>query len=109
MLNHLVSTLLAVAAHLGTTGITVDSDVHIRVDSARQEVVISAGPLRIPAMTLYAHHAKEEYVSIQWPVSGWMRGYRVWMANVKVFLWPENWLDPESRARRRRRRRGSGG
>ncbi|MFO0612369.1 MAG: neuraminidase-like domain-containing protein [Polyangiaceae bacterium] len=27
----------------------------------------------------------------------WMSAYRVWEANRKVFLWPENWLDPELR------------
>jgi hypothetical protein len=27
----------------------------------------------------------------------WMRRYRVWEANRKVFLWPENWLEPELR------------
>jgi hypothetical protein len=27
----------------------------------------------------------------------WMRRYRVWEANRKIFLWPENWLDPELR------------
>ncbi|MFD7936579.1 neuraminidase-like domain-containing protein [Streptomyces sp. NPDC059755] len=30
----------------------------------------------------------------QW---GWMKRYRVWEANRKVFLWPENWLEPELR------------
>jgi len=30
----------------------------------------------------------------QW---AWMKRYRVWEANRKVFLWPENWLDPELR------------
>jgi hypothetical protein len=25
----------------------------------------------------------------------WMRKYRVWEANRKVFLWPENWVEPE--------------
>src|ERR1019366_5988083 len=25
----------------------------------------------------------------------WMKRYRVWQANREVFLWPENWLDPE--------------
>jgi hypothetical protein len=29
----------------------------------------------------------------------WMRRYRVWEANRKVFLWPENWLEPELRDR----------
>ncbi|MFF1566871.1 neuraminidase-like domain-containing protein [Streptomyces sp. NPDC058293] len=28
----------------------------------------------------------------------WMQRYRVWEANRKVFLWPENWLEPELRA-----------
>ena len=27
----------------------------------------------------------------------WMKRYRVWEANRKIFLWPENWLDPEFR------------
>ncbi len=27
----------------------------------------------------------------------WMRNYRVWEANRKVFLWPENWIEPELR------------
>jgi Tc toxin complex TcA C-terminal TcB-binding domain/Neuraminidase-like domain/Salmonella virulence plasmid 28.1kDa A protein len=25
----------------------------------------------------------------------WMRNYRVWEANRKVYLWPENWIEPE--------------
>ena len=28
---------------------------------------------------------------------GWMKRYRVWEANRKIFLWPENWLEPEFR------------
>jgi hypothetical protein len=27
----------------------------------------------------------------------WMKRYRMWEANRKVFLWPENWLEPELR------------
>jgi Neuraminidase-like domain/ABC toxin N-terminal region len=27
----------------------------------------------------------------------WMKRYRVWEANRKVFLWPENWCEPELR------------
>jgi len=27
----------------------------------------------------------------------WQKRYRVWEANRKVFLWPENWLEPELR------------
>ncbi|WP_106395305.1 Tc toxin subunit A-related protein [Enhygromyxa salina] len=29
---------------------------------------------------------------------GWMKNYRVWEANRKVFLYPENWVEPELRA-----------
>ncbi|MFL6292610.1 MAG: neuraminidase-like domain-containing protein, partial [Thermoanaerobaculia bacterium] len=32
--------------------------------------------------------------SRQWE---WMKRYRLWEANRKVFLWPENWLEPELR------------
>lgn len=27
----------------------------------------------------------------------WMKNYRVWEANRKIFLWPENWIEPELR------------
>ena len=27
----------------------------------------------------------------------WMKNYRLWEANRKVFLWPENWIEPELR------------
>ena len=27
----------------------------------------------------------------------WMQNYRVWEANRKVFLWPENWIEPQLR------------
>jgi len=32
--------------------------------------------------------------SSQWE---WMQQYRVWQANLKIFLYPENWLEPEFR------------
>ena len=33
------------------------------------------------------------------PADGWewRRAYRLWEANRKVFLFPENWLEPELR------------
>jgi len=30
-----------------------------------------------------------------WRWWAWMRKYRVWQANREVFLWPENWIEPE--------------
>lgn len=32
-----------------------------------------------------------------WEQWTWMRNYRVWEANRKIFLYPENWLEPEMR------------
>ena len=32
-----------------------------------------------------------------WKQWQWMRNYRVWEANRKVFLYPENWIEPELR------------
>ena len=32
-----------------------------------------------------------------WSQWEWMANYRVWQANRKIFLWPENWLEPSLR------------
>lgn len=32
-----------------------------------------------------------------WKQWEWMANFRVWEANRKIFLWPENWLEPELR------------
>jgi len=34
---------------------------------------------------------------IGWQQWQWMKNYRVWEANRKVFLYPENWIEPELR------------
>lgn len=49
--------------------------VQVRVDKG--EIVISVGPLVIAPATPYSHHAEEAYHQIEWPASGWLRGYRV--------------------------------
>lgn len=33
----------------------------------------------------------KEAAAAEW---AWMKNYRVWEANRKVFLWPENWIEP---------------
>ncbi|MDK1377243.1 MULTISPECIES: neuraminidase-like domain-containing protein [unclassified Sinorhizobium] len=33
----------------------------------------------------------------EWNEWRWMRNYRVWEANRKIFLYPENWIEPELR------------
>jgi hypothetical protein len=41
-----------------------------------------------------AANAKED---VHWRDWKWMKNYRVWEANRKVFLYPENWIEPELR------------
>lgn len=36
-------------------------------------------------------------VDNRWREWRWMRNYRVWEANRKIFLYPENWIEPELR------------
>lgn len=48
--------------------------------------------LESPAVDASAFRADDR--ADQWT---WMRRYRVWEANRKIFLWPENWLEPELR------------
>lgn len=41
---------------------------------------------------------KEDTVSLNsWKQWKWMKSYRIWEANRKVFLYPENWIEPELR------------
>lgn len=37
------------------------------------------------------------YYDEEWFQWKWMKNYRVWEANRKVFLYPENWIEPELR------------
>jgi hypothetical protein len=45
-------------------------------------------------MNLENHVSPASIKAKQWE---WMKRYRVWEANRKVFLYPENWLEPELR------------
>ncbi len=45
-------------------------------------------------LNLEQNVAPNKLLSRRWD---WMSAYRVWEAGRKVFLWPENWLDPELR------------
>ncbi len=38
--------------------------------------------------------ARKDDAWLQWK---WMKNYRVWEANRKIFLYPENWIEPELR------------
>ena len=45
-------------------------------------------------MNLEPEVSSDSIAADQW---AWMKRYRVWEANRKVFLFPENWLEPELR------------
>jgi hypothetical protein len=47
------------------------------VDSARRVVIVSVGPVTIPALVPYDQHVGPAPVGIEWPVSGWVRGFRI--------------------------------
>lgn len=45
-------------------------------------------------MGLELQAALDEYLAKEWQ---WMKHYRVWEANRKIFLYPENWIEPALR------------
>ena len=57
--------------------------VQVRVDSARREVVITAGPYRLPANPAGAHEGMEHQPAdllvqeFSWPLTTWIRGFRL--------------------------------
>ena len=77
MLAHLVVMTLAVAVPSPASGVETTSDVQVRVDSEHREVVVTVGPIHIPEATPYSHHPSEKYLRFEWPVRGWVRGYRL--------------------------------
>lgn len=91
MLTHLAATLLAFA---GPTDMSSDSNqtVRVSVDTARLEVIVTVGPLHVPAGTPYSHHAAETRLQFSWPVSGWVRGYRIDLIDSKGNILPREML-----------------
>ena len=87
-----MSLSLALLALLATTGPTssatrraADVDVAVKVDSARHEVVISAGPWHLMNMPPMSSHAMMDMgaahdtplMRFAWPVDGWFRGFKL--------------------------------
>jgi hypothetical protein len=66
------------------------------MQTSRIRSALSAAQLFIERclMNLEPRTAASAINAAQWE---WMKRYRVWEANRKVFLWPENWLEPELR------------
>ena len=49
----------------------------VTIDSVRHVVVVSVGPITIPASVPYDEHVGPAPIEIEWPVSGWIRGFRI--------------------------------
>lgn len=56
----------------------------VRVDSARHEVILTLGPLHLPAASAAAGHEgahagghEDPVLRFTWPVAGWARGFRI--------------------------------
>ena len=60
---------------------TDDPRLRVEVDSAHREIVVTAGPYRLPNMPMEMHHdgVRPEVLRFDWPVDGWLRGFRIEM------------------------------
>jgi hypothetical protein len=80
---------------------------HLLIDVETHPVVLTSrlkqaiGSVQIFAqrclMNLESDVAADESKDIGWRQWPWMKQYRVWEANRKIFLYPENWVEPELR------------
>ena len=48
-------------------------------------------------MNLEPNVLADENEDSGWRQWKWMKNYRVWEANRQIFLYPENWIEPELR------------
>jgi hypothetical protein len=68
----------AVATHASSPVAPVpDTGIHIQDINAQGEIVVSVGPIDVPAATAYSHHAADDRIRFRWPSEGWLRGYRI--------------------------------
>jgi hypothetical protein len=74
----------------------IDPGMEPVVQTSRLQLAISSVQLFIQRCLLNLEPlvSPEVIDSEQW---NWMKRYRVWEANRKIFLYPENWLEPEFR------------
>jgi hypothetical protein len=72
----------------GTEPVVQTSRIRLAMSSVQLFVQRCLLNLEAPVVTPGAINAT------QWE---WMKRFRVWEANRKIFLWPENWLEPEWR------------
>lgn len=74
--------------------IDVEMDACMKTSRIRQAISTVQLFIQRCLLNLEPAVAPASIKSEQW---AWMKRYRVWEANRKVFLYPENWLEPELR------------
>lgn len=73
-------TIITFVGIVGCARLTADEPVTsltVRNHTERSEMVVTVGPIEIPASTSYSHHPPEARMQFQWPAAGWLRGYRI--------------------------------
>lgn len=79
--------------------VLLDSETEPIVDSSRIKQALSSVQLYVQSamMNLVTGVETDAERDPGWRDWAWMKNYRVWEANRKVFCYPENWLDPSLR------------
>lgn len=77
----------------------IDVETHPVVLTSRLKQAIGSTQLFVQRclMNLEPDVIADESKDIGWRQWAWMKQYRVWEANRKIFLYPENWVEPELR------------
>ncbi|TDB67508.1 Tc toxin subunit A-related protein [Arundinibacter roseus] len=98
----LVSYILAENADVTTTADLYDFyliDVEMEACMPSSRIVQAHGVVQLFVqrclMGLEPNTAADTVADPGWEQWKWMKMYRVWEANRKVFLYPENWIEPE--------------
>lgn len=76
-------------------------DVEMEACMPSSRIVLAHGTVQLFVerclMGLEPNAAANVKIDVGWEQWKWMKNYRVWEANRKVFLYPENWIEPELR------------
>jgi uncharacterized protein YuzE len=100
----LVGYILATNPEIKDTNYLYDElliDTQMESDIMSSRIVIAHNVVQLFVqrclMGLEPKSAAQVDVDSGWEQWVWMKNYRVWEANRKVFLYPENWIEPELR------------
>lgn len=75
----------------------IDTQMSACMQTTRIKQAITSVQIYIQRVLLHLEKAEVEFGKEAIARWEWMKNYRVWEANRKVFLYPENWLEPELR------------